>query len=108
MDDLLIIEQVKEIRKAVKNAKELTLQAPMPVIEDGLKLLYAHAIILQQVTMSLLMESRVVSGQKQVVRLELAAKLGREATQAFAMVMKHLPKEKTLESVCCDENVKLE
>lgn len=99
MSDLVLVDRVKEIQKAVEGAKEMILQAPLPSRDEGMKLMYAHAIVLQQATMALLMESNTMSGHKQLVRMELAAKLGREATTAFGILLKLMPEEKVISQV---------
>lgn len=92
IEDLTLVDELREINLAVSRTSELIKNAPMPSRDDAVKLAYAHAVIFQQAAMALLVEAKATSGHKQIVRLDLAAKMGGEATKAFGLVMKHLPK----------------
>lgn len=98
MDDLTLVDELREIKLAVSRTSELIKNAPMPSRDEAIKLAYAHAVIFQQAAMALLVEAKATAGHKQIVRLDLAAKMGGEATKAFNLVMKHLPKGAVISS----------
>ena len=97
MNDLQLTSQMQAVSEAVASAKQLIKEAPTPSRTEAVKLAYAHGVILQQVTMSLLLEAKAMSGHKQLTRLDAAAKLGKVAADSFAMVIKHLPKEQVID-----------
>ena len=97
LNDLQLTSQMQAVSEAVASAKQLIKEAPTPSRHEAVKLAYAHAVILQQVTMSLLLEAKALTGHKQLARLEAAAKLGKDAADSFSMVIKHLPKEQVIE-----------
>lgn len=96
--ELPVESHVRQIKAAVAHARQVVKDAPQPTHAEFVKLIAAQAVIFQQASMTLLMESRVVVGQKQVTRLQLACSLASEANKAFKLVLPHLSKEQVIEA----------